>query len=42
MKILNHPNTGSRVAIGLDRAGRVPHLDQATKTALLALLSEQE
>jgi len=42
MKILNHPNTGSRIAIGMDRASRVPHLDQASKSALLALLSEQE
>ena len=37
---LNNPNVGSRIAIGVDRLGRIPHLDQATKAALLKLLSE--
>jgi hypothetical protein len=42
MKLLNNPNTGSRIGIGLNEAARIPHLDQATKAAMLALLSEQE
>jgi hypothetical protein len=42
MKALNHPNTGSRAAIYMNDAGRIPHLDQAMKAALLALLAEQE
>jgi hypothetical protein len=41
-KLLTHPNTGSRAAILMNDVGRIPHLDQATKAALLALLSQQE
>lgn len=41
-KLLTHPYTGSRAAILMNDAGRIPHLDQAAKAALLALLSEQE
>lgn len=42
MRLLSNPRVGSNVAIGLDRVGRVPNLDQVTKAALLELLSEQQ
>jgi hypothetical protein len=42
MKAIHHPNVGSRAAIYMNDASRIPHLDQAMKAALLALLAEQE
>lgn len=42
MKLLSHPHSGSRAAILMDRAGSVPHLDQAMKAAMLSLLSQEE
>lgn len=42
MKLLNNPNTGSRMAIGMNEAAKIPHLDQAMKAAMLSLLSEQQ
>jgi hypothetical protein len=39
MRLFNNPNIGSRVAIGIDRAARIPRIDELSKAALLALLS---
>lgn len=41
MRVLTNPNVGSRLAIALDRVGKTPQLDQATRLAMMALLSDR-
>jgi hypothetical protein len=41
MRVLTNPNMGSRIAIGLDRVAKTPQLDQATRLAMMALLSDR-
>jgi hypothetical protein len=42
MRLLNNPRTGSHVALMLGRMANVPQIDQASKMALLALMSGRE